>query len=143
MTYEVILFTTEVTAQGVNTKINDPFVFEDENPLDARKAAVTKAKELELEYSKNPNFDSPLQAAAKDYKDYSSYSINIKFYPNQDPAYSSTLYGDGQEETKDALQNEVFHYDNKKIDFPSITIENEDGIRVDVISEDFEYLMSE
>jgi hypothetical protein len=142
LNYSVRIHTHTVDNEGKRINNSQEIFFKDENPLAARTKAIAKAKELLEGYSNNPDFASPGAAAANGYKNYSAFSINLIFSPDVDSMYDNVLYGDGEEETKESLLSEAYQYDIRNINYDSTLMETEDGDEVDVLADDFEFLMS-
>ncbi|MDA9343562.1 hypothetical protein N9R06_00510 [Algibacter sp.] len=141
MKYKVTVNILTSDKEG-NFKSKDyDYNFKDENIFKARKKAIAKVKELENEFAfGDENYDSPLVAQLKNFKDFKAYSINLLFLPEN--GYGGCLYGEGTEETIETLQSEVYHYAEQD-DIPQTEIEYQDGEWdcVHVIEEDLDFIL--
>lgn len=140
MYYELKLFTQTIDTEGKATSESESFQFKNIEILVARREAITKSKALENKYNSNPSFISPQQAALKNYRDFSSYSITLSFI--DDNGKNVVIYGEDEEEIIEGLSHEFNTFMTKGVVIKESEIEGVD-YTYEVIEEELNYLLPE
>ena len=138
--YEVNLHTHSVDKVGERTNNNQIFTFENEDILEARRAAIAKAKELEDEFTNDTKFVPSYVAAVRGYLDYSAYSLIITLhYPFVNGTETVDIFGGEEEEQLEWLEHEATIIE----DYADIelTVIYDDGESYEIIEEDSEFLL--
>lgn len=143
MKYEVHLLIQHWDNEGEVTNNSEIFTFTNENILEARRATIAKAKELEDICEVNPEYVSSVEAASQGYEDYSSYSLSIFFYSDDEDGY--IIYGsDDDEEILENLSYEVTTLIDNGHDFDLDDLDEIEGEEdtYEVMVEDLEFFIN-
>lgn len=145
MKYVVSYFTIEIKDGQSPITDSQDFEFTNENPLEARRAAIAKAKELENNSVADDTFDSPAVAAAKDFKNTKGFSIDIWLFDGDEDEHGFEteiqIMGDDEEEQIYSLESEVELYLTKGLSIETSEVENDDDF-IEVIAENWQFLLN-
>jgi hypothetical protein len=139
MKYQVYVHVLKANNEGKFDSENFEYEFQGPNLFDERKKAIAKVKDLESffnnEMPEGNQFDSPLVAQLKGFKNFNAYSIDIFFINDYGDDYQ--IYGE-EEELIESLQIEASYYNE---DYPMTEVEDLEGDFVEVLESDLEFIL--
>lgn len=134
MHYTVTEFYTNF--RGISKTIEHEF--SGDEPLENRRKAIEKAKELTQKYEENHWFVSPTIAKLKDYKDCWEYSIEISGRDDDEIDYPILM--DDQDCQLEALEQERCYYEELGIDMKTTYCDGECNC-YEVLDQEVEFLV--
>lgn len=146
MKYEVNFFTIEIKDGQTPITNSQDFEFTNENPLEARRAAIAKTKELYNNCISDDTFDSGMVAAFKEYKSTKGFSIDIWLVDGEDTENTNRseihVFGEDEDEEKGyELQAEADLFNKKGFQVETIILYHYDE-SIEVIAEDWEFFLN-
>lgn len=146
MKYEVNFFTIEIKDGQEPITNSQDFEFTNENPLLARRDAIAKANQLFDDCEADGTFDSGMVAALKGYKNTKGFSIDIWLVDGDDTesTVKSEIHIFGEEDEEDKgyeLNAEAKLFNKKGVQVETIKLYQDDE-SIEVIAEDWEFLLN-